>query len=159
MKKLYMVFFIFLSCAFYAKAQYKIGIGGYYNTTSNNLSSYELSVKYLTDKYNCYDFIAGYGKEKKSLTIMKELHFPLFYPVDFYWGLGAHGGLWNDYHYTRLRQEITNDNFFWGFDGTVGLQLTVMPFAVSVGVRPVWDLLNGDNDIYWQRQIALRICF
>lgn len=158
MKKIYPTFFILLLFVFQANAQYKIGIGGYYNTTSSNSSSYELSIKYLTGKYDCYDLIAGYGKEKMSFTIMKELHIPLFYPVDFYWGLGTHGGLWNDYHYTSHGQEIANDNFFWGLDGTTGLQLTVMPFAVSVGVRPVWNLLDGD-DICWQRQIALRFCF
>jgi hypothetical protein len=86
---------------------------------------------------------------------MKEVHHPIFYPIDWYLGLGANMGLWNKNHWN---DGATHDNTFAGLDGSLGLQMTLFPISFSVGIRPVYMLYGGDQ-FYWLKQIGVRICF
>lgn len=103
MKKIFLLFIIIFSIN-YIFSQYKVGIGFYINSDAPFKSEqffnpesnfYELSLKFTTPQYECYDIIAGLNKDYFRFTIMKELHRQLFYPVDLYYGLGLHFGSWS----------------------------------------------------------------
>lgn len=167
MKKLYLAFTLLLLFT-QAQAQYQVGIGAYLNTTSgfsspnfpeSELSSYDLSFKFVFDDYSCYDVIFGWKTEDYfHFTIMQEVHRQLFYPVDIYVGLGVHLGAWNDKHFRRLDMAIPENKMFGGLSGSIGLQFTMMPIAISVGWRPVLDIVGGDR-FDFVKQLGVRYCF
>ena len=147
-----------------SNAQYRAGIGTYVSSSSIMSSpnfpskdslAYELSIKVFATENSCYDIIGGIGKDYYRITLMKELHRSIFYPVDMYLGLGAHMGSWNKNHWT---DGAKHNNMFAGIDGTFGLQITFFPIALSVGYRPVYDLMGGDK-LSWFKQVGLHICF
>lgn len=161
MKKLLLglVFSVIISQSF---AQYKVGFGFFLNTRTAlsspefpdpDLNSFEFSVKAVLPDYSCYDFIGGRSKEYYNFTLMKEVHRKLFYPVDLYLGLGFHVGGWRKTYIAYNPEK----KIFGGLDGDFGLQFTVMPVSVSVGWRPVWTFLGGDQ-FYWIKQIGIRYC-
>lgn len=164
MKKIFLAFLLLMFFS-QANAQYKFGIGGYFNSTpipnstKPDASSYDFSMKFVFDDYSCYDMIFGFQPEDNfHFTIMKEVHRQLFYPVDFYIGLGIHLGSWNSKHFTSQDLPLPENKMFAGLSGSLGLQFTLMPFAVSVGWRPVWDLVGGDR-FDFVKQLGVRYCF
>ncbi|MFT3846022.1 MAG: hypothetical protein QM725_13285 [Lacibacter sp.] len=149
---------------FNVNAQYKFAIGAsagttgkvYYNKTPHPDSVvYELSIKALTKKYLFVDIIGGIGKDYYNFTILSEYHKPVFYPVDLYLGLGVHAGAYKASHWS---DDAAHKKTIAGFDGVLGLQLTLRPIAFSISTRPVYNLYP-DDAFFWLKQVSARICF
>jgi len=145
-----------------AFAQYQVGFGVFLNTSTPlssaefpnpDLNTFEISIKGVLPDYTCYDFIGGRGKDFYNFTLMKEVHRQLFYPVDLYLGLGFHVGGWRKTYIAYNPDK----KIFGGLDGNFGLQFTVLPISISVGWRPMWTFLGGDQ-FYWMKQIGVRFC-
>lgn len=149
---------------FSVKAQYRFAVGVNAGTTGKvkfdkSLSTdslfYEVSLKVITPKYLHIDLLAGKGKDYFTFTILSEYHKPVFYPLDFYLGLGAHAGSYKDSHWT---DGAAHKKVIGGLDGVLGLQLTFRPIAFSVGTRAVYNLWPDDL-FSWYKHAGLRICF
>lgn len=159
-KALVFFMFFFVSVSY---SQYQVGFGFYLNTvsplkagefTTPGTNSVELSIKAVLPDYQCWDIIGGWSNDYFRLTIMKEVHRQLFYPVDLYIGLGLHIGAWNK----NFMLFYPGSKFYGGLDGNFGLQFTIRPIAFSVGMRPVWSFLGTDN-FSWIKQVGIRVCF
>lgn len=164
MRKIYIVFLLFLA-VLPLKAQYVGGFGVNVNSTGtvypiDSIHTgdliYELSLRVFESSNRSYDIMFGKGKDFYNFTVMKEVHNVLFYPVDWYIGLGLHGGLWSKNHWND-GLEHTNKTFF-GVDGMAGLQFTFAPIAISVGVKPYYNFYGGEQ-FYWMKQVSLRLVF
>ncbi len=162
MKKLFLGLFfsVIISQSF---AQYQVGLGFYLNTTTKfsspefpdpTLNSFEFSVKMVLPDYTTYDFIGGRAQDYFSFTLMKEVHRQMFYPVDFFIGLGLHVSGWRK-TYSAFNPD---KRMFGGIDGSFGLQFSLLPVAVSVGFRPVWSFLGADQ-LIMLKQVGIRYCF
>jgi len=163
MKKIILVL---LLCIVFSplKAQYVAGIGAYVSTATPVNSKefknqtdfvYEFSFKAFTQADKCFDIIGGVGKDYYNFTLLAEVHHPIFYPIDWYIGVGGNVGLWKQSHWN---DGAKHDNTFAGLDGSLGLQCTIFPFSFNIGVRPVYTLYGGDQ-LYWLKQVGVRICF
>lgn len=163
MKTVIIVLFI-LFTFFNVNAQYKFALGFsagtsgkvYFNKAPNSDSVfYEFSIKTLTKKYLFLDLAGGLGKDYYSFTVMSEYHKPVFYPVDFYLGLGIHAGTYKESHWN---DGAAHKKTIAGMDGVLGLQLTLRPIAFSISTRPVYNLYP-DDAFFWLKQVSTRICF
>lgn len=147
------------------KAQYVIGIGTNVGTAAASIKTkdflnqndliYEVSLKAFTQADRGYDIIGSSGKDYMNFTLLSEVHRPVFYPINWYIGIGGNIGVWKDNHWA---DEAKHDNTFAGLDGSFGFQCTLFPISFNVGVRPVYLLYGGDQ-FYLVKQIGLRICF
>ncbi|MDP4201264.1 MAG: hypothetical protein Q8861_01095 [Bacteroidota bacterium] len=164
MKKTIFVSLFLLLGSFPIYSQYVAGIGTYVSSplavNSKDITNpdhfvYEVSLKAFTTASHCFDIIGSFGKEYYNFTLMGEVHTPIAYPFDWYLGFGGHVGSWKKAHWN---DNAKHDNTFAGLDGTFGLQCTLAPIAISIGIRPVYNLYGGDQ-FYWLKQIGLRICF
>ena len=144
-------------------AQYQVGFGFYLNTISPlktgefaqpGTNSFELSLKAVLPDYQCWDFVGGWGKDYFRFSLIKEVHRQLFYPVDFYIGLGFHVGIWNKKY---LSMNPVN-KLYGGLDGNFGLQFSLLPVSFSFGWRPVWSFLGTDN-FSWIKQVGIRYIY
>ncbi|MDD3688108.1 MAG: hypothetical protein PHE56_15270 [Bacteroidales bacterium] len=161
MKRLITLFLIY--CSTFTFAQYQVGLGFFFNTVSplktgefasSGTNSIDFSIKMTLPDYQCWDIIAGKSKDYFQFSIMKEVHRQMFYPVDFYIGLGIYAGVWNK-NYLIFNP---TSKYFGGLDGSVGLQFTLLPISFSVGWRPVWSFLGADSFI-WVKQVGIRYSY
>lgn len=145
-------------------AQYRFAVGVNVGTTGKikfdkapNADSviYELSIKILNQKYLHTVVTGAMGKDYFIGSLMSELHKPVFYPLDFYIGLGIHAGSYNNSHWN---DGAAHKKTIGGLNGVVGLQLTVRPVAFSVGTKPFYNLWPDDR-FYWMNHAGLSICF
>jgi hypothetical protein len=162
--KTVIVMLLVLFTFFNVKAQYKFAFGATVSTPAKitfdkppNTDSlvYEVSFKTITAKYLFVDLSGSFAKDYNTFTILSEYHMPVFYPLDFYLGLGAHIGAYKASHWT---DNAVHKKTIAGFDGVAGLQVTIRPIAISISTKPVYNLYP-DDAFFWLKQVGARICF
>lgn len=152
-----------LVCSTTLISQYQVGGGFYLNTTSKvnseefflkGTNSVDLSLKFTTEDYQCYEIFFGKRSDSFQYSVLKEVYRQLFYPVDFYLGLGIYLRKW-DKSFLDLNPI---NSLAAGIDGSFGLQFYIKPIAFSIGFRPIWTFLWTDQ-FFWDKQIGIRICY
>ncbi|MBN2776149.1 MAG: hypothetical protein JXR36_00810 [Bacteroidales bacterium] len=161
--KTWILFLLMLLCSITLVSQYQVGGGFYFNTISqikseefllNGTNSVDLSLKFTTEDYQCYDIFVGKRSDNFHFSVLKEVHRQLFYPVDFYLGLGMYICKWD----RSFLDSNPINSIAAGIDGSLGIQLYFKPIAFSIGFRPVWTFLWTDQ-FFWDKQIGIRICY
>lgn len=106
---------------------------------------------------NALDFTGNwrFGETYSSLSLqgLYEFNYDLADNLDWYWGLGAHVGVWGD---------NTNHGSLWlGVDGVVGLeyQIPVVPLAISLDYRPAFNVLPSTSAGFGDIGFGLKFCF
>ena len=134
-----------------AQAQYKHSIGLAFGSPSG------ISYKTFISKSNALDFTMGGLGYYFTLAGMYEVHAPLEYDFQWYYGGGAHIGSWSG--------NKKGNGGFMGVDGVIGIEYkTPMPFAISLDVRPGFSLIGNewDNESHFffpQSQLSVRYIF
>lgn len=134
-----------------ASAQYKHSLGLAMGSPSG------ISYKTFTSNTNAWDLTLGGLGSYLSFTAMYEIHKPINTNFQWYYGPGAHLGTWNGNKY--------GSGAFLGVDGVIGIEFDPeIPFAFSLDLRPVFDLIGNrwDNHTHWfrwQSQLAIRYIF
>ena len=69
--------------------------------------------------------------------------------LNWYYGFGAHIGLWSDYNDNAWFDETTNDYMAIGADGILGIEYTFkeVPINLSADWKPVINIIGADNNL------------
>ncbi|MCF8309286.1 MAG: hypothetical protein K9I68_09785 [Bacteroidales bacterium] len=69
--------------------------------------------------------------------------------LNWYYGFGAHIGLWSDYNDNAWFDEDADDFMAIGVDGIIGIEYTFeeVPINLSADWKPVINLIGADNAV------------
>lgn len=104
---------------------------------------------------NALDFTANWGLGDASYLCVQGLYewqYDLVSDLDWYWGVGAHVGMW----------DFANDGGLWlGVDAVIGLEYKFpsLPLAISVDYRPGFNVLPDTNVGWGNWGFGLKFCF
>jgi hypothetical protein len=114
----------------------------------------------VAGNYLCYDFILGWAQnEYVELSALKEKHLAISSPVSLYFGGGLYLGSYLKEHYTSRNLSVPGSLMTLGLGCDIGLQLVFSRSAITLAIRPEYELLNDDNGIHIRTQMGFEYYF
>ncbi len=134
---------------------YKTGIGGRVGFFNG------ITIKNFLNPNNAVEGIMSFRWDGVVITGLYEWQNPLpnARGFDYYFGLGGHIGIFDDYKWPKKNHHHGDSSTIVGFDLVLGLEYTFSqaPFTIGLDYKPAFNFI-GDNHI-WADGFALNLRF